>query len=89
MIAAYFSDLADVWFSLRRVTKRGSKICFVIGDSAPYGVHIPVDEWFGELALYAGFNLYKFEKIRDRNVKWKLDRKHKVPLKEGNLWVDG
>ena len=31
---------------------------------------------------------YYFEKIRDRNVKWK-NRKHTVPLKEGRLWVKG
>lgn len=89
MIAAYFSDLADTWHSLRRVTKDDSTVCFVIGDSAPYGVHLPVERWLGELALHAGFKEYSFEKIRDRNTKWKLDRKHKVLLKEGNLWVKG
>lgn len=89
MVAAYFSDLADTWHSLRRVTKDDSTVCFVIGDSAPYGVHLPVERWFGEIALHAGFKEYTFEKIRDRNTKWKLDRKHKVLLKEGNLWVKG
>ena len=33
MIAAYFKDMADVFFSLRRVTAKNSLICFVIGDS--------------------------------------------------------
>ncbi len=88
MVAAYFSDLAKVWKALRRVCKSGSLVCFVIGDSAPYGVYVPVDKWLGELALAAGFNQYSFEKTRDRNVKWK-NRKHKVPLKEGRLWVQG
>lgn len=88
MIAAYFSDLAKVWVALRRVSKKGALVCFVIGDSAPYGVHIPVDTWLGELAVAAGFEQYSFEKIRDRNVKWK-NRKHRVPLQEGLLWVQG
>lgn len=88
MIAAYFSDLAKVWKALRRVCKPDSLICYVIGDSAPYGVYVPVDRWLGELALEAGFNDYSFEKTRDRNIKWK-NRKHKVPLKEGRLWVKG
>ena len=88
MIAAYFRDSANVWFELRRVCKPGAKICFVIGDSAPYGVYVPVDKWLGELALAAGFKKFSFEKIRDRNIKWK-NRKHRVPLHEGFLWIDG
>src|SRR6266568_81553 len=88
MIAAYFSDMAKVWEALRRVCSKNCLVCFVIGDSAPYGVYVPVDRWLGELALAAGFKTYRFEKTRDRNVKWK-NRKHRVPLHEGRLWVEG
>lgn len=88
MIAAYFIDLGLIWRNLRRVCKEDAKVCFVVGDSAPYGVYVPVDIWLGELALAAGFKSYNFDKIRDRNVKWK-NRKHGVPLKEGHLWVLG
>ena len=88
MIAAYFLDMADVWRSLRRVTARNSKVCFVIGDSAPYGIHVPVDDWMGRLALAAGFRSFSFIKTRDRNTKWK-NRKHRVPLHEGQLWLEG
>jgi len=88
MIAAYFVDMANMWHELRRVCKTGAEACFVIGDSAPYGIYVPVETWMGELALSAGFNTYNFEKIRDRNVKWK-NRKHRVPLHEGRLWIQG
>jgi hypothetical protein len=88
MIAAYFMDMAKVWLALRRVTTESSRICFVIGDSAPYGVHVPVERWLGQLALASGFRSWTFEKTRDRNVKWK-NRKHRVPLHEGRLWVEG
>lgn len=88
MVAAYFLDLAQVWQALRRVCQRPSRLCFVIGDSAPYGVYVPVMEWLGRLAVAAGFSAFTFEKIRDRNVKWK-NRKHRVPLCEGRLWVQG
>ena len=88
MVVAYFHDLAQTWTALRRVCAPGSVVCFVIGDSAPYGVHVPVDQWFGTLALAAGFKTFKFEKLRDRNTKW-LNRKHRVPLHEGRLWVEG
>lgn len=87
MIAAYFNDLADVFHSLRRVTSDNCKMCFVVGDSAPYGIYVPVDKWLGELAVSAGFSDYSFEKLRDRNVKWK-NRKHTVPLHEGRLWIN-
>lgn len=88
MVAAYFADMARVWTALRRVCKLGAKVCFVVGDSAPYGVYVPVERWLGELALHAGFQTYHFERVRDRNIKWK-NRKHRVPLHEGMLWVKG
>lgn len=87
MIVAYFHDLAKVFHELRRTTTPDGKVCFVVGDSAPYGVYVPVDKWLGELALAAGFTSYSFEKLRDRNVKWK-NRKHSVPLHEGRLWIN-
>jgi 16S rRNA G966 N2-methylase RsmD len=87
MIAAYFIDMGSVFHALRRVTTSDCKICFVVGDSAPYGVYVPVEQWFGKLANEAGFCLWSFEKIRERNVKWK-NRKHNIPLHEGRLWLE-
>ena len=88
MIACYFLDLASVWTALRRVCSSPCKVCFVIGDSAPYGVYVPVVDWLSRLACAAGFENCTFEKTRDRNTKWK-NRKHRVPLCEGRLWVEG
>lgn len=88
MVAHYFLDMARVWIQLRHIVRPKGKVCFVIGDSAPYGIHIRVEEWMTELALAAGFKNQRFEKIRDRNTKWK-NRKHRVPLCEGRLWLDG
>ena len=87
MVAAYFNDLAKVFASLRRLVKPGGRIAFMIGDSAPYGVYVPCDKWLGELAISAGLKTFEFEKVRDRNTKWK-NRKHTVPLKEGILWIE-
>lgn len=88
MIGAYCRDIGEVLCQLRAVCKPGARMCWVIGDSAPYGVYCPIDEWIGTLALAAGFRTYRFEKLRDRNIKWK-NRKHRVPLKEGLLWIEG
>jgi hypothetical protein len=88
MIVAYFLDMARMWKRLREVTTNGASLCFVIGDSAPYGIHVPVDKWMGELAVASGFKNFTFQKTRDRNMKWK-NRKHRVPLHEGHLLVEG
>lgn len=88
MVGAYFNDLALTWRALRKLCNDDAKVCFVVGDSAPYGVHVPVERWLATLAVAEGFSAPKFEKIRDRNMKWK-NRKHRVPLLEGNLWVRG
>ena len=88
MVACYFLDLAQVWNALRRVCKSPSRVCFVVGDSAPYGIYVPTIDWLGKLAIAAGFQSYEFIKTRERNVKWK-NRKHRVPLCEGQLWVKG
>ncbi len=88
MIAAYFQDLGHIFINLRAITAPGATVCFVIGDSAPYGIHVPAERWLGELAIAAGFTDWRFEKLRDRNIKWD-NRVHDVPLHEGNLWIRG
>lgn len=86
MIVGYFYDMAQVWKNLRRVVRDGGTAHFVVGDSAPYGVYVPVDTFLGELAISVGFKDYEFAELRRRNTKWK-NRKHRVPLKEGVLEV--
>jgi DNA methylase len=86
MVAAYFAEMARVWQTLGRVVRRGGRACFVIGDSAPYGVHVPVPRWLAALGEAHGFRSLGFEPTRQRNTKWK-NRKHRVPLCEGRLWM--
>jgi|SRR3990170_2708162 len=88
MIGAYCRDISLVLRQLRIACKPGARMCWVIGDSAPYGVYCPIEKWIAELAMAAGFKQHHFDKLRDRNIKWK-NRKHRIPLKEGLLWIDG
>jgi hypothetical protein len=88
MIACYYLDMARVWIALRRACAAEAEVCFVIGDSAPYGVHAPAVDWMRRLAESAGFEFLRFEKVRDRNTRWR-NRKHRVPLCEGRLWMEG
>jgi DNA modification methylase len=86
MAAAYFRDMSHVLHQTARVLRSGGRACFVVGDSAPYGIHLPVERWLAELGASFGLALESFEQTRERNVKWK-NRKHRVPLKEGRLWL--
>ena len=88
MAAAYFRDLGLVFQALRPLCRPRASLCFVIGDSAPYCVYLDVDTWLGKLTVSAVFKSFSFEKIRDRNIKWK-NRKHGIPLKKGRLWIEG
>ena len=54
MVVSYFLDMARVWKRLRAVTSDGVRVCFVVGDSAPYGVHVPVDKWWGNSPSHPG-----------------------------------
>lgn len=88
MIGAYCRDISLTLRQLRIACKPESWMCWVIGDSAPYGVYCPIEKWIADLAMAAGFKRHHFDKLRDRNIKWK-NRKHRVPLKEGILWIEG
>lgn len=88
MVAGYFEDMLQVLESTWRVLKQGSRFVLVLGDSAPYGVHIPTEELVGRLALAVGFSSYDVEEIRRRGGKWGHNpQRHKVPLRESILTI--
>lgn len=83
MVTGYFNDMFRQLQDSYRVLKRGSCASYVLGDSAPYGVHVPTDEILGQLAVAVGFNRYDIEILRKRGEKWKANpQRHKVPLRE-------
>ena len=88
VVAGYFEDMLQVLESTWRVLKHGSRFVLVLGDSAPYGVHIPTEEFVGRLALAVGFSSYHMEEIRRRGGKWGHNpQRHKVPLRESILTI--
>ena len=88
MTAGYFEDMARVITQAHSVLKPGCPFILVLGDSAPYGVHIPTDEFIGKLALGAGFTSFSVEVIRNRGNKWPSNaQRHKVPLRESIVTV--
>lgn len=83
MVAGYFNDMLPVLKETYRVLKPGAALILVLGDSAPYGVHIPTDVYLGEIGTAIGFKRYEIEDLRVRGDKWKDNpQRHKVALKE-------
>jgi DNA modification methylase len=83
MVAGYFNDIIQVLKQVYRVLKPGAPFVLVLGDSAPYGVHIPTDVYLGEIALGLGFRRYTIQTLRKRGEKWRNNpQRHKVALKE-------
>jgi len=83
MVSGYFNDIFRVLRDTARILRPQSHALFILGDSAPYGVHIPTDKLVGEIGLRVGFSKYSITQLRTRGGKWaKNPQRHKVGLRE-------
>lgn len=83
MVAGYFNDMLKVMAEAHRILKRGAPFLLILGDSAPYGVHIPIDTYLGEIGRSLGFKNYTVKELRSRGGKWKANpQRHTVALRE-------
>jgi len=83
MVADYFNDMLQVLKQVYRALKPNTLFVLVLGDSAPYGVHIPTDIYLGEMAVSLGFQSYTIQTLRRRGEKWHSNpQRHQVALKE-------
>lgn len=79
----YFNDLHKILKDNYRILKKGSQAIYILGDSAPYGVHIPTDEMVAKIGICVGFEDYEIRVLRTRGGKWeKNPQRHNVALKE-------
>ena len=86
LVGQYFNDMTLALEDNLRVLKRGGKSVWILGDSAPYGVHVPTEEILGQIALGLGFRNYTIQQLRTRGDKWKGNtQRHHVALKESIL----
>jgi DNA modification methylase len=84
MTALYFNGIVEMLSETYRVLEPNGHFVLVLGDSAPYGVHIPTDDYIGKLALGLGFSDFKYHQLRKRGDKWRDNpQRHSVPLREG------
>lgn len=84
MVALYFNGIINVLREAARVIRGGGTFCLVLGDSAPYGVHIATENLIGQLGVALGFKRFQYEQFRKRGEKWKENpQRHTVSLREG------
>ncbi|MBM4161569.1 MAG: hypothetical protein FJ217_10785 [Ignavibacteria bacterium] len=86
MVAGYFSDMVQVFKNVYDSLKTGACFVLVLGDSAPYGVHIPTDLYLARIGKAIGFSKSSLEVLRTRGDKWHNNpQRHKVKLREAIL----
>lgn len=85
----YFKDMYEVLKEIRRIVHKRGSTYLILGDSAPYGVHIETTKIMGELAKPLGFDKSSIHKIRVRGTKWKsLTHRHSLELSENLLILE-
>lgn len=83
VIAPYFSGMSGVLVNVYNNVLPGAHIVFVIGDSAPYGVHLDTPTILGELAQELNFDLIETKILRSRGTRWLSTKaRHQIPLAE-------
>jgi len=89
MVGQYFNDLTLSLIETYRLMKNNSKYLLILGDSAPYGVHIPTETYLGKIGLGVGFKSFKVSELRKRGQKWSGNpQRHHVPLRESILILE-
>ena len=84
MVALYFNGMLAVLQETYRVLEPSGHFCVVLGDSAPYGVHLQTEELIGKLGRAIGFSKFDYAEFRTRGGKWKDNpQRHNVQLREG------
>lgn len=83
MVTLYFHDLSRILTHLRQTLPEGAPMAWVVGDSAPYGVHLDTPALIGVLGTDLGFNVLSEKKIRSRGLRWRTNgTRHQVDLCE-------
>ena len=83
LTVGYFNDIYLILKDNFRVLKHNTTAKYILGDSAPYGVHVPTDELIGRIGCNIGFSRYEIEELRTRGGKWQNNpQRHNVQLRE-------
>ena len=88
LVSGYFEDMSEILAACYRALRPSGSFILVIGDSAPYGVHVETERVLGDIASDIGYTDYSVEVIRSRGEKWAGNsQRHHVKLKESILTI--
>ncbi|MCM3535024.1 site-specific DNA-methyltransferase [Cellulosimicrobium funkei] len=80
---AYFVAMRQILANLYAHLEPGASALWLVGDSAPYGVHVDTPRLLGELARGVGFSFDQDVNLRVRGQRWAVNAdRHKVGLSE-------
>lgn len=83
MLVSYLADIHRVLERLARSLRKGGRAVFVVGDSAPYGVHIDTPGLIAELGAEVGLKQQSSAVVRNRGERWRTNgTRHQVALSE-------
>lgn len=89
MTAGYFEGIANTMINVFNATCKGGHFVLVLGDSAPYGIHVATDVLIARLGCAVGFKKSNVTPIRKRGDKWKNNpQRHHVKLRESIVVLD-
>jgi hypothetical protein len=83
VLAPYFLGLARVLSCMHGHLEPGAGCAWIIGDSAPYGVHVDTPALLAALAEELGYDAGTDVALRDRGQRWRTNgTRHQVALTE-------
>jgi hypothetical protein len=71
-VAKYFQDIWEHLEGLCRVLNEGARVHYIVGNSAFYGVLLPVEQFYAEMLRELGFVGVDVRALRKRNSKREL-----------------
>jgi hypothetical protein len=83
VLAPYFVGIARVLACMHDHLAPGATCAWIIGDSAPYGIHIDTPRLVAALASELGYDVGNDVALRDRGSRWRTNgTRHQVALSE-------
>jgi len=83
VLVPYFAGMSRVFRNAHAFLKAGAHVVLIVGDSAPYGVHIDTPGLLASVAQETGFIVRDIRLIRERGARWSGNTaRHQSPLSE-------
>jgi hypothetical protein len=87
VLPSYMAGILDVLHRLRTFLAPGAMCGWVVGDSAPYGVHVDTPDLILHAAEELGYRRLEVIHLRQRGLRWRQNgSRHQTALSEKLLW---